>query len=342
MHIYRPKNRGRVSPTYWCWYYDARKRRIRRSTGCTDKRAAERAAARFEREAADPRAATTTLRRALERLVIDREERGKASGTVKMYRSKGGQLLRVLGDIPLDDIDASVVDDYIAHRIKGEPGFPGVTRNTIHKELTTLRAALRLARRRREYPHAIDEVMPVGFSASYVPREGYVKTPEDLRALLAALPAHRRGVVAFIVATGARISEALRARKADIDLVAGRVKIRGTKTAASKAVIPVVEHTRPLLEYALATMPFGAWGSYGRDLPAAAKRAGLERLTANDLRRTCATWLRQGGVAPHLIAAVLRHRDSRMVERVYGRMPVESLAGAIGAAVGDREPVTVH
>ncbi len=46
-------------------------------------------------------------------------------------------------------------------------------------------------------------------------------------------------------------------------------------------------------------------------------------------RRTCATWLRQAGVEPHLIALVLVHVDSRMVEKVYGRMPTDSLAEAL-------------
>lgn len=335
MHIYRRKD----SPTWWCWYYDARGRRQRVSTQCTDKRAAERAAARFERETADPThrpANETTLGRAIERLITDRVTRGRAGGTVNMYTVKGRQLVRVLGDVSLEDIDAREVDRFIAVRLK-----EGAARNTIAKELGTLRAALKIAKRRLEYAADLEAVMPIGFSPDYRPREGYVKDADALHLLLDELRPDRRGVVCFIIATGARISEALRARRSDVDLERGTVRMRGTKTAGAAAVIPIVSFTRPLIEYAVASMPFAPWGNYGHDLPNAAKRAGLERLTANDLRRTCATWLRQGGAAPHLIAGVLRHRDTRMVERVYGRMPAESLGPALEAELRPRAAVTV-
>ena len=58
-------------------------------------------------------------------------------------------------------------------------------------------------------------------------------------------------------------------------------------------------------------------------------------VTPNDLRRTYATRLRQHGVEPHLIGVAPGHRDSRMAERVYERMPVESLGRALAERVGD-------
>ena len=62
-------------------------------------------------------------------------------------------------------------------------------------------------------------------------------------------------------------------------------------------------------------------------------------VSPNDLRRTCATWLRAQGVPPHLIAPVMGHRDSRMVERVYGRLPIDDLAKRIGQELRhDSEP----
>ena|GEM_PF-3809021 len=44
------------------------------------------------------------------------------------------------------------------------------------------------------------------------------------------------------------------------------------------------------------------YGNGVRDLAQACDRAGIEPCTPNDLRRTCATWLRQAGAAPDLIA----------------------------------------
>lgn len=46
--------------------------------------------------------------------------------------------------------------------------------------------------------------------------------------------------------------------------------------------------------------------------------------------------LRQRDVEPHLIGSVLGHRDSRMVERVYGRMPAASLKISLENRLGER------
>jgi integrase len=55
---------------------------------------------------------------------------------------------------------------------------------------------------------------------------------------------------------------------------------------------------------------FLPWQNVRRDLAQACDRAGIEPCTPNDLRRTCATWLRQAGAAPDLIAPVMGHTDT--------------------------------
>ena len=80
---------------------------------------------------------------------------------------------------------------------------------------------------------------------------------------------------------------------------------------------------------------FRPWGNVRHDLASASRRAGIEPVTLNDLRRTCATWLREGGIEPHLIAAVLGHADSRMVERVYRLIPLDVLGASLKARLGD-------
>jgi hypothetical protein len=57
-------------------------------------------------------------------------------------------------------------------------------------------------------------------------------------------------------------------------------------------------------------------------------------VTAISARRTCATWLRAAGTPPHLIAPLMGHADSRMVERVYGRLEPSALAQLIAEATG--------
>jgi len=327
--------------TWYCWVFDANGKRIQKSTRCRDRKAAEAVARELERRAADPTHAAsnqTTLAAAIQNLIRDRMLKDRAPGTLAMLRLKGGHLTRILGaDLPLAQVDAKAVDAFVDQRLK-----EGAAKNTIHKELSTLRGALKVAKRRGEYVRDIGAVMPDGFSAEYRPRERFLSGAEA-RALLAELTPDRAACVAFILATGARWSEAEAAMVVDVDLPREVVFLRGTKTEGSRRVVPIVGVARPLLEHALRYAQgeggklFRSWGNVRRDLHEACERAGIAPVSPNDLRRTCATWLRQGGVEPHLIAAMLGHTDSRMVERVYGRLPVESLARALRERLGEPE-----
>lgn len=74
-------------------------------------------------------------------------------------------LLRLFGeDFRLAQLDAPAVDAYVRAR-RDE----GTSDHTIHKELTTLRAALRLALRARLWSGSLDEVLPERFGAGYRP-----------------------------------------------------------------------------------------------------------------------------------------------------------------------------
>lgn len=326
--------RGRV---WWCWYYTKAGVCRRVSTKQTDKDAARAVLKRLERAAADPRYAAenaATIDAALGRLIVHRRERQRADGTIKMYETKGGHIRRILGaDTTLAEVTARAVDRFVSTRFA-----EGASHSTIGKELTTLRAALKVAKRRGEFSGDIAEVMPDGWSLKYKPRTRFLTAPEA-QALLVQLVADRGAHVCFILATGARWSESMRARRSDIRIDAGIVRVRGTKTEHAERTVPVVAFGWPLLERVQEIMGkegggamFRPWTSVRHDLAAACSRAGIAPVTPNDLRRTTATWLRQHGVEPSLIAPFLGHVDSRMVERVYGRLPVETL----GAALRDR------
>jgi hypothetical protein len=81
---------------------------------------------------------------------------------------------------------------------------------------------------------------------------------------------------------------------------------------------------------------FLRWTNVRRDLHVACGTAGIPPCSPNDLRRTCATWLRALGAPPDLIAGVLGHADTRMVERVYGRLPTELLRERLTRAIVQR------
>jgi hypothetical protein len=66
----------------------------------------------------------------------------------------------------------------------------------------------------------------------------------------------------------------------------------------------------------------------------ACARAGIPRCTPNDLRRTYSTWLRADGVPNELSAPTMGDKDTRMLDRVYARLPPELLRERLLAALG--------
>ncbi len=130
--------------------------------------------------------------------------------------------------------------------------------------------------------------------------------------------------------------------RADVAEDHSTVFIRGTKRSTRLRMVPIVGDTgRSLLEYALTYaqgeggVPFRPWINIRRDLHVACDAVKIARCSPNDLRRTCATWLRAAGASPELIAPVMGHADTRMVERVYGRLPLEDLRRRLALAIGE-------
>jgi integrase len=205
-----------------------------------------------------------------------------------------------------------------------------------------MQLTLKLARKDGTYDKDPAEVLP-SFAVKYEPRTRHLSFAEAEK-LLAELPEHRRSVVRFILATACRWGEMERAELSDVrlsakssTLVKGQVDVRGTKTAGSKRTLPIVAHSEALLrsvvsDPAIASKGpmFAAWNNARRDLLSACKRAGIDPISANDLRRTCASWLRQAGVEPGVIGSFLGHTDPRMAYKVYGHM-----GDQLGAVISD-------
>lgn len=329
--------RGR---TYWCTYHDARTGRTERvSTRCTERGAAKIAATRFERAGADPDRAVTedaTLANAIADVIGEYEARQhegrNAKATVDFYRKRAGQLARMIveGHLPprLSDLRARHVDAMIDVR-RAEK----TSRATIAKDLIVLRLALKLAKRRGQWRGDVDEVLPHRFGGASKARERWLTHPEAW-ALFGGLRPDRAAWAAFAIATSANLSEAAKAKRSDVvyeDGVLTKVHLRGTKREKRDRWVPIVRSwQRLLLEAALSAAGpdrlWAPWTKITRDLHLGAGRAEIPVLSSNDLRRTFATWMRADGLPLHVIAAAMGHTDSRMVERVYGRLDVTQLS----------------
>jgi len=329
--LYRRGKRG----TFWFQFQGER-----RSTGHTDRTAAELFVQNVQRRAADPtyRAADgTTLGQQLLALVEHKREHKRAEGTLSMYDVHIAHLARVLDqDTPLASIDAAELDRYVSVR-RAEQAKD----TTIHKELSTLRGALKLARRHRKYPYALDEVMPVVDGVSK-PGTAHLKHFEVEQLLaLEKLPYERKVVVAFIVLTGADWASVERAKRGDVNLRAGTVRVRGSKTSHRDRTVPILKPLAQLAAVVADAMPFRPWGNVRRDLEVACRRAGVTKVTPRDLRRTHGHLLRAGGVSPGDIAKMLGHADGRQAERTYAQISPTELGKVLARRLNRTKQVQV-
>ncbi len=344
MRLYR-RRKSNGEWVWWAsWTEDGRTKRV--STRCSTKSAAEIVVARWERERADPiyaaaQAATFGAEgRGFLTACEGAVSRGKmAHGTLVMYRQKVGTLTRVLGSgLRLAEIDGQTFAGYLERRRAEflEERERPITESNLYKEWVAFRQVLKQAWRAERFSRDPASLKPPHFGPEYKPRETALSWPEVSR-LLAVLPKQRKGAVAFAIGCGARRREVFAAQNGDVDIRGMTVRIRGTKTAAADATLPITGPMRPILKWAAEGLPFPRWPNARRDLALACASAGVPAVTWNDLRRTFASLLVQAGVAPHLVAKLLRHTTTTMVDRVYGRQTAESLSELISRQLG-REP----
>lgn len=322
-----------------CWFYDPAGVQVRRSTKCTDKRAAESVLKDFERQARDPlyRAADTqalTIAHALDKLVNEGCN-DLSHATRVMYFQKSGHLNRLLGARAVF-LSKAEVASYISTR-RNEEAHP----ETIRKELVTLRRALQMV-------EAPIECIPK-FKTRYVPRDTYL-TLGEFQSLICHLEPARQLWTTMAVLTGGRDSEIDATGWENIDWIGRTVLLPGTKTQKSRRRVPL----HPVLAAVLfvewerrgrpsAGVIVGEWKNVRRDLECACDHAfgvlietrrATKRITPNDLRRTYASWLKQAGVDSFVVGQLLGHTTSRMVELVYGRIGQETLQNAVALLPG--------
>ncbi len=134
-----------------------------------------------------------------------------------------------------------------------------------------------------------------------------------------------------------------RARRSDV--MDHAVVVRGTKNKYRLRVVPIVtEEQKALLAFSkqhaagVGDQMFRPWKNVRRALHRACARREMPLCSPNDLRRTFGHWVRAAGVRPDLIAQMMGHADSRMVERVYAKLQEETLAVAVANALGVDPP----
>lgn len=148
---------------------------------------------------------------------------------------------------------------------------------------------------------------------------------------------HEAGLLLALMA-GLRRSECCALLWSDVDLGRHTVRVRGTKTEASDAVVPI----SPRLAGILASMPRSGptvmAGPHGEPTEPHAfshwwrlHRAGygLDGYTLHELRHTFVTRLAENGVHPAAMAKLVRHSDPRTTLKIYTHVRAEDLSWAV-------------
>lgn len=332
--IYQREDGG----TWYGYWTDPRGRKHRQSLRTRDKVVARDRLRQLELVATDPAAHSRhTLSQAITDLlsVIAVEQ---ADATVGAYAQKARHLVRVLGDIDLSDVTRESVLGYIAAR-----QAEGASNSTVHKELVVLRRALSEAITRKLWSGVVALVVPK-VRVTYRPKEVWLDEHQAERFLDKVTP-RRHLWVMLAMYGGLSLGEVERLRWEHVNFARRSMRVPGTKRTSRWRVVPIAPRLLAALQAGRPKRPIGPivtrWRNVRRDLARAAELAKVPTVTPNDLRRTFASWLKNQGTDSAVVARLLGHTSTKMVDLVYGRLSAETLASAVsklpGCAPGEQD-----
>lgn len=331
------------------------------STGCTSLDAARAWKAEREREAVDPTYAasrSTPIKSAIAEFIDELRVARRSAKTIAYYEQKLGTWLTFLADRdpnhpdpPIATITPALVTKFVAWRTTPVTQADGTevvaaSPQTARKEVAALITMLRSAKHRGAYPGDVMALKPLRMAGQYEPRKRH-PTREQFAALVVELERrnlrHRAALLCAAVATGGRLGELHRLRRQDVNAETGWFQLYVTKTRKTEGEWRdrfAVPEARPLLQYALDHgggkdgLVLRPWAPANmvQTLARVGDKISVPSFSANDFRRAMASWLRQDGVPPNLVAFMLGHTSSAMVERVYGRMTASAAADLIERA----------
>lgn len=312
--------RGKI---WWCWYYDKDRKVKRETTTCTDREAARLVLRRKENAQQDPEEKPGYV--SLDSVLTDLEtwtKNNRRPMTVHFVGFKTKRLREGLGkETDINGLTLRDLEEYVEKRkIDVAPA-------TIGKELAMLRYALTRARKKGRFSGDIEKIFPE-YRTPYRPKKRWLSR-EEYEKLLGEFenPARKLWIITAVY-TGARMSELEGLTWKDVR--GSEIHVRGTKTERSDRIVPLHE----VLKDALGERGIGKlvplWGKVNRDLKAACKRAKIDPVSPNDLRRTFASWLLQAGVTSSVVAALLGHTTTTLVDLTYGKLDQGTLREAVG------------
>lgn len=345
------------SPYWWANWTDANGNTARRSTGVKrgddprkEKAKAIRAgwivAAGEERERGPrpTKPAGPTFDELLV-LYIDGPSLDKRSHDRDIYSTK--RLAPHFAGRELADLKGADVGRYIDARKKD-----GAAPATINREIGMASAAINWARRRHDWnvPNPFE-----GWRLAEPPGRDRWLTPEEAAALLRAAEAlpRARHLAEFIklgLYVGMRPGEILGLEWRRVDLSRNVIEFGADNQKSGKTgSVPINERARAAIlaraRFRASRCPGSPWvfsdgqgeriQSVKKSFQSAVAAAGLTDVHPHDLRRTCGAWMALAGIPIKTIAAILRHSDIRVTDRVYTPLAPDLLREALGVLDSD-------
>jgi len=259
---------------------------------------------------------------------------GISDSTRRAYGSDLREFCDWYGERPVDDIDARVVSDWVAHLGRARPGGR-VSQGTIARKLASLRSLLR-------YTLGPERVPDVPFA-----RRGGRRLPDapkigEVESIVASfegdepLPVRNRAIFELVYSAGLRTAEAVGLDLGDVDFEQETVHVRHGKGGKDR-VVPLGEQAAQLVaRYIHEARPQLARGAENALFLSARGRrldtSALRKLVAHPhrLRHAFATHLLEGGADLRTIQELLGHAsltttqmyshvDAKRLRRVYDR-----------------------
>jgi integrase len=335
-----PKKR-KDSPFWWASFTDPMGKRVRRSTGTTQRKEAEALEAKWKLEAFKERVWGEKPTVVFEQLMTQ-----YLKATQSEKRSSGTDVVRTrtLKDhffgLEMTELLPVHIRSYVDSRKQA-----GVKNSTINRELSLLSGAINYAN--REWDWGLPNPIPGRRQRESDGRLRWLRREEAAALIAGAESAPKATYLAdFIILalhTGCRKGELLGLEWERVDLREDLIWLGSKRTKNGKRrSVPLNAEARHALirrfSHRSATCPDSPWvfvhadGSRIQDVKksfaGACKRAGIEDFRIHDLRHTCAAWMVTARVPLSEVRDLLGHSSVTVTER-YAHLAPENVRAAV-------------
>ena len=316
-----PLYRQPKSPFWWV-RFSISGCKVRRSSGSTDRIAAEQFESKLRAElwrqvklGERPR---YTFSQAVEHWYEGASNRSREQDREKLRWFEG-----YIGAVPLADVSRERIEKLRAIRAAES------SHSTANRYMALLRMILRKSAREWDWLERAPHVPMFALEKSeprYLTRAQFAKLKRQL-------PPHLRALAEFSVETGLRMRNATHLTWAQVDMRRRQLVIPASRAKAGETIaIPLSKRAAAIVMAQRRKHPERVFTFEGKPLDdangaafkKAAKRAGVSWVRWHDLRHTWASWHIQHGTPPHMLRELGGWKSESMVKR-YGHLSVEHL-----------------